>query len=290
MHFDFVSVTEIAGDKVAQEQIERLCHRYYWAGSYCSGRDAVETACGSGQGLGYLAGEAKTFEAGDYSEKILSIARRHYGDRIPLRQFDAQDMPFENNSKDVIIMFEAIYYIPDAEIFVTECVRVLRNGGKVLIGTANKDLYDFNPSPYSYKYYGVLELNELFLKHGFETEYFGYMPVGEVSLRQRILRPLKRLAVVLHIFPKTTRGKKWLKKFVFGRLVKMPLEIGPKINEDSDAKSRSISSQQKQIEERNLISYRGHYIQPEAISSDTANTTYKVIYCSATLEKIMDKR
>jgi len=39
----------------------------------------------------------------------------------------------------VIILFEAIYYIPDAEKFVEECARVLRLGGKVLIATANKD-------------------------------------------------------------------------------------------------------------------------------------------------------
>ncbi len=53
---DYVSVTEIAGDDVTQEQIDRLCNRYYWAGQYCAGKDVVETACGSGQGLGYLAG------------------------------------------------------------------------------------------------------------------------------------------------------------------------------------------------------------------------------------------
>ncbi len=29
---DYVSVTEIAGDEVTQEQINRLCNRYYWAG------------------------------------------------------------------------------------------------------------------------------------------------------------------------------------------------------------------------------------------------------------------
>jgi len=29
---DYISVTEIAGDEVTQEQIDRLCNRYYWAG------------------------------------------------------------------------------------------------------------------------------------------------------------------------------------------------------------------------------------------------------------------
>ena len=32
-----------------------------------------------------------------------------------IKQFDAQDMPFEDKSKDVIILFEAIHYIPDAD-------------------------------------------------------------------------------------------------------------------------------------------------------------------------------
>ena len=110
---DYISVTEMAGDEVTQEQIDRMCNRYYWAGEYCAGKDVVEVACGSGQGLGYLSGIARSLKAGDYSNEILSIARRHYGERIPLRQFDAQEMPFADKSKDVIILFEAIYYIPD---------------------------------------------------------------------------------------------------------------------------------------------------------------------------------
>ena len=89
MNNDYVSVTEIAGDEVTQEQIDRLCNRYYWGGRYCTGKDVVEAACGSGQGLGYLAGIAKSLEAGDYSDEILAIARRHYGERIALGQFDA---------------------------------------------------------------------------------------------------------------------------------------------------------------------------------------------------------
>lgn len=256
MKTDFLSVTEIAGDEVTQEQVDRLCNRYYWAGQYCAGKDVVETACGSGQGLGYLAGIARSIEAGDYSDEILSIARQHYGKRIALRQFDAQDMPFEDKSKDVIIMFEAIYYIPDAEKFVRECTRVLRPGGRVLIATANKDLYDFNPSPHSCKYYGVVELNDLFKRHGFEAEFFGDMPVGDVSIRQRVLRPIKKLAVMLGLVPKTTAGKKWLKRIVFGGLVEMPAEITAETSQ---------------------------YVEPVRISSSRPDTEHKVIYCVASL-------
>ena len=254
---DYISVTEIAGDEVTQEQVDRLCNRYYWAGQYCTGKDVVEVACGSGQGLGYLFGIARSLEAGDYSDEILSIARRHYGERIQLKQFDAQDMPFEDKSKDVIILFEAIYYIPDAEQFVKECVRVLRSGGKVLIATANNDLYDFNPSLHSYKYYGVVELKGLFVRYGFETEFFGATPVSKISMLQKILRPVKKMAVELNLIPKTMAMKKMLKRIVFGKLIKMPAEI------KSDT---------------------ALHMEPKKIP-DVQDKIHKVIYCAATLKK-----
>lgn len=269
MTTDFVTVTEIAGDEVAQEQVDRLCNRYYWAGKYCTDKDVVEVACGTGQGLRYLSSIARSFEAGDYSEEILSIVYRHYGSSIKIQYFDAQNMPFANKTKDVIILFEAIYYLPDVEQFIKECLRILRSSGKVLICTANKNLYDFNPSPYSYKYYGVVELRDLFHKYGFETEFFGDTPLENVSLRQRVLRPIKKFAVLLRIVPKTTSGKKWLKRIVFGNLVRMPVEIGPP----------AIENEEK-IEENDI--YRGKFVEPESISDAEPNTNYKVIYCVAT--------
>jgi SAM-dependent methyltransferase len=258
VELDFLSVTELSGDEVTQEQVERLCHRYYWAGTYCEAKDVLEAACGTGQGLGYLAKRAKSLSAGDYTADILEIAKEHYGDRIELKQFDAQQLPYADNSMDVIILFEAIYYLPAAEKFVSECRRVLRKGGKVLIATANKDLYDFNPSPYSHNYYGVVELNDLFSKQGFSVECFGNKLVDEASLRQKVLRPVKKWAVELGLVPKTMSGKKLLKKLVFGGLVKMPAEI-----------------------DEGVIPY----VEPTRLPVSEPDRKHKVIYCAATLEE-----
>jgi ubiquinone/menaquinone biosynthesis C-methylase UbiE len=257
MEPDFISVTEISGDEVTREQVERLCNRYYWAGRYCSDKDVLEVACGTGQGLGYLAGLAKSIEAGDYSGPILDIARKHYGKRISLRQFDAQSMPFADHSLDVIILFEALYYLPNVEQFIRQCARVLRPGGMVLIATANKDLFDFNPSPHSHKYYGVRELQDVFSQFGFKAQFFGDTPVDSVSLRQKILRPVKRLVVSLNLMPKSMAGKKLLKRLVFGNLVAMPAEIDENTAE---------------------------YVEPNPIASDSPDSRHKVIYCAATLD------
>ncbi len=254
---DYLSVTELSGSCVSQEQIERLYNRYYWAGKYCYNKDVLEVACGTGQGLGYLSKIAKSLNAGDYSEKILKIAQEHYGNRIKLKQFDAQNMPYEDKSMDVIILFEAIYYLPSAEKFISECRRVLRSRGKVLIATANKDLYDFNPSSYSYKYYGVVELKELFTKQGFTVEFYGNTPVDKLSLRQRLFRPIKKWAVNFDLVPKTLGGKRIIKRLIFGRLVKMPSEI-----------------------KENMVPF----VEPTKLSSSHPDKKHKVIYCVATLQ------
>lgn len=255
---DYLAVTELSGDEVSQEQVDRICHRYYWAGKYCAGKDVLEAACGTGQGLGYLAKLARSISAGDYSDDILKIARDHYGDRILIQQFDAQEMPYPDNSMDIIILFEAIYYLPSADKFIGQCRRVLRDGGKVLIATANKDLYDFNPSPHSTKYYGVVELNDLFEKYGFTVEFFGNTRADKVSWRQKILRPAKKFAVEFGLMPKTNDSKKFFKRLVFGKLEKMPAEI-----------------------EEGMIPY----IEPAKIPPSKPDEKHKVIYGAATCHK-----
>ena len=251
----FLDVTELAGEKVSQEQVERLCHRYYWAGTYCAGRDVLEVACGSGPGLRYLASRARSLQAGDYSPEVLAVARQHVGADVDLRVFDAQVMPYADTSFDVVIIFEALYYVPLPERFVAEARRVLRPDGMLLIVNANKDLFDFNPSPFSHQYHGVIELRQLLTAAGFEPTFYGYVRVDQVSLRQRVLRPIKRLAVALNLIPKTMAGKKMLKRLVFGRMTAMP---------------ESITG--------DMVPYQ----PPEPISSHVADRTHKVIYCAAT--------
>ena len=251
---DFLSVSELSGADVTQEQVDRMGHRYAWAGAYCTGNDVVEVACGTGHGLGFLEFKARSIEAGDVSQPMVDRASAHYDDRINIGCFDAREMPWADVSKDVVIILEAIYYLPSFPEFLDECLRVLRPGGKLLIATANKDLSDFNPSPYSHTYYGVVELDSELRKKGFSAEYFAYMSVSGVSAKQRLLRPIKQFAVKLGIMPKTMAGKKLLKKLVFGKLVEMPAEFT----------------------EQHVQSY----VPPEKLEI-VRNSTHKVIYCAA---------
>ena len=87
-------------------------------------------------------------------------------------------------------------------------------------------------------------------------ELFGDTPVDQISIRQKILRPVKKIASSLHLIPGSMKAKKRLKKIMFGELIKMPAEI-----------------------------YEGmvEYKIPTAISHLHPDIKHKVIYCAATL-------
>jgi SAM-dependent methyltransferase len=222
---DYVHVTEVSGDSVSSEQIERMFTRYSFARDYCGGKDVIELGCGSGQGLGYLGGVARRVIGGDYSRLLLSIASSHYKGRIPLVQLDAQALPLKDQSIDVAILFEAIYYLKHPQQFADECERVLRPGGIVLLCNPNKDLTDFNPSPHSYQYFSAFDFVELLTPLGFGVECFGDCEVDYDNPKQRVLSFVKKTMVRLDLMPKTMAGKKLFRRIVFGKLVQMPSEL-----------------------------------------------------------------
>ena len=121
-------MTEISGDQVSREQVDRAYRRYIWGAQFCVAKEGLEVACGSGFGLGLLARQSASFSAGDCDPALVAHARKIYGDRIEILQFDAENLPFPDASLDVIMLFEAVYYL-DLDKFLSECVRLLRRGG-----------------------------------------------------------------------------------------------------------------------------------------------------------------
>jgi SAM-dependent methyltransferase len=255
---DFTIVTEMAGQRVSAEQVMRTCHRYHWAKPHIKGRDVAELACGAGPGLGLIAGTAKSVSAGDISPDVLARAQSIYGDTIELKVFDAACTPYADRSLDVVLLFEALYYLPDAGAFMREIRRILRPDGKLLVATANKDLFDFTPSKFSVRYYGVVELSELCREHGFTPSFQGYLDTSTVSLRQRMLRPAKFAASRLNLIPKSMAAKENLKKLFFGDMTDMPADVSK-------------------------VPFA--YTKPTNLTAGCADRLHKVIYCAATRER-----
>ncbi len=254
MGIDYSTVTELPGGRASREQLAMLYTRYAYAAQFCEGKDVLEVACGAGQGLGYLSVKAGRLVGVDYTEPLLKQARQHYGQRIPLVRLDAHRLPFPHQSFDVVILYEAIYYLAQPDLFLEECKRVLRPKGFVLICTVNKEWTDFNPSPFSVRYFSARELSDLLKRHQFDVELLGGFPVRRDSLKDRVVSAIKRIAMALHIIPKTMRGKEFLKRIFFGRLTALPAEIEAGMTE---------------------------YIPPVRLSGNGSGVQYKVIYAVA---------
>jgi 2-polyprenyl-3-methyl-5-hydroxy-6-metoxy-1,4-benzoquinol methylase len=225
---DYSTVTETPDTTASGEQLRRLYTRYRFASTLCSGRDILEVACGAGVGLGYLAGYARMVEAGDIDDTNLGFARRAYSGRANIRicKLDAHHLPYSNESFDVVILYEAIYYLRHPEAFLTEARRVLRAGGTLIIGSVNKRWSDFHSSPYSHRYFSAAELAELMTGAGFAaTALFGDSRVQGRTIKTTMVSILKRTAAALHLIPGTMKGKQFLKRIVFGELHAIPPEI-----------------------------------------------------------------
>ena len=201
--------------------------RYSAAAKFCEDKNVLEVACGAGFGLGYLARKARRVVAGDIDDKLLRIAQEHYRDRknIDLRIFDAHQLPFEDCSFDVAVLFETIYYLAQPEMFLDESHRVLREEGVLLICTANKECPEFVPSPFSGRYFSGPELVELLNRQGFDAELFGAFPLDISSAKQRLVSFLRRVVTTLHLMPGTLRARSILKRIFYGRLLILPEEL-----------------------------------------------------------------
>ncbi len=223
---DYTEVTELPGSGATSEQLERLYHRYHTATKYATNKKVLEVASGVGFGLGYLEKSAAKVIGGDYTANLLRIAGSYYRDRIPLLQLDGQYLPFSKNSFDLVIIYEAIYYLQEASRFIAEARRILSANGNIIIGTVNRDWDEFAPSPFSTHYLSVPELHYELEQAGFgNLEFYGAFPTEAKSLKSRLVSLIRKIIVGLNLMPKTLEGRERFKRMFYGDLQPLPAEI-----------------------------------------------------------------
>ncbi len=198
--------------------------RYRFAADFCRDRRVLEVACGPGVGLGYLSRDAQAIVGGDVTASLLHRARMNLP-ATPLVRFQAEALPLRSASCDVIVCYEALYFLEDARKFVQECRRVLAPDGYLLVCSVNPDWPDFNPSSHSRQYYSARQLGQLLDEAGFQTELLAAFPVERTSLRAHVVSWIKRAAAAVRIIPSTMQGKRFLKRLFLGKLVFFPTTI-----------------------------------------------------------------
>jgi len=205
--------------------------RYAVAAELAAGRRALEVACGGGNGLGLVSAQARWLVGGDYSAALLAQAKSHYGTRIPLVRFSAEALPFRPGAFDIVLFFEASYYIPNMELAFDEVARVLGPGGAVLFVNANPERRDFVTSPHAVHYHSADEFRAALHARGMRVGIQAAFPVdppetGAVArFKGLAIGTLRRVAEALRLIPKTLRGRARLKRIIYGHPIKVPPEL-----------------------------------------------------------------
>ena len=132
----------VEGNKVSYWSFSDEMSRYAFAVKYVKNKVVLDVACGTGYGTRYLFTKgAKQIVGADISQEALKIIEsqpRQNG--LHFLCCDATKLPFSNSSSDVVVSLETIEHLKDPKIFLTECKRVLKQGGLLILSTPNKEV------------------------------------------------------------------------------------------------------------------------------------------------------
>lgn len=258
---NYSKITEYPGLQATQEQLERLYQRYHFVMPFASGSRTLEVACGSGLGLKYLSGISAMVTGVDIDNTNIAVARKACNAlaNVSVEQMDAHELEFGDNVFDLVLLYEAIYYLDRPSQFIAEAHRILSNNGKLVICTVNKDWKDFHPSPYSCSYFNASELRNLLLPYFLNIQLFGGFHVEIKGVKSMFFSMIKRVAVKYNLIPGSLALRAYLKRLFIGKTRPIP---------------------------ENLYDGIAAYQTPTPLKDENSTKDWKIIYAVATKQAV----
>ncbi len=99
----------------------------------------LDVGCGGGININRMAKDAKKVYGIDYSIESVKLSREVNeklidNEQVEIHEGNVKDLPFEDDTFDIVTAFETVYFWPDIEKCFGEVKRVLKPGGTFLIG------------------------------------------------------------------------------------------------------------------------------------------------------------
>ena len=121
--------------------------------------NVLEIACGTGQFTHLLAPYVHQWIATDFSEKMVSEAKKQALDHVQYEIADATQLHYHNHMFDVVFIANALHIMPNPKQALNESKRVLKQDGYLIVPT--------------FVYEGKINTKKLWVlsKLGFKTYY-----------------------------------------------------------------------------------------------------------------------
>jgi SAM-dependent methyltransferase len=110
---------------------------YRFAAERVAGMEVLDAGCGEGYGSSILAARAEKVLGIDLERDVID----HAAERYPNVRFQAGDLAtlaFPDGSFDAVVSFQVIEHLQSPRGFATECARILRPGGVLVLSTPNR--------------------------------------------------------------------------------------------------------------------------------------------------------
>lgn len=107
------------------------------------GMNVLELGCGTGSlwvDRDDVIKRCETLVLSDLSDGMLATAKENIGEKsnVYYQQIDIQDIPFEDETFDVVIANYMLYHVPNLEKGISEVKRVLKSGGHFYAATSSE--------------------------------------------------------------------------------------------------------------------------------------------------------
>ena len=203
----------------AEHNYEWHLSKYIFASKFVKDKKILDIACGSGYGSYLLSKSAKEVYGGDINKTAINFATSHYQhSNLVYKYMNAINLPFSNNSFDMIVSFETIEHVLNYRKFLNECKRILKPNGIFIGATVNHSVVDIRQgklfwrnemeSIFHTKEFNTKELNNLL------SEYFGDVEMYGELFYTRTYIIKKRILILL---------SKIISKIPYGNSIKKEL-------------------------------------------------------------------
>ncbi|HSF25403.1 MAG TPA: class I SAM-dependent methyltransferase [Blastocatellia bacterium] len=121
-------------------------------------RDVLEVGCGLGTDAVSFARNGARYTGVDLTEASIDLVRRRFVlEALPseLRTADAENLPFADESFDLVYSHGVLHHTPDTQRAIDEAHRVLRPGGTAMVMLYHKDSFNYRVNIMTFRRIGV---------------------------------------------------------------------------------------------------------------------------------------